>query len=272
MLRMSSLCEQPPLMHIESCESRANGYIMFYNVVWNMLFFCIALPLLEADGTCDASGLPKRTEEGVPEIEIADESNGTAKPMAVGRWRRLGLLLWRAISMPPMIATLLGIGVVVVPTVQSSLFNSSGSLRFVGSSLETLSSPMVSCFTMIMAASLVPSDALRKSFTWRTWPVSVFAIVGMLVTRLVIIPCVGFLAWVAVGYILPSGVPNSPPLVSLVILTECSSPAANMPIVFLAKMGKHDVATRLAFIYMFMYPFATLTMTGFSTLAMYLVL
>jgi len=60
----------------------------------------------------------------------------------------------------------------------------------------------------------------------------------------------------------------TPPLVKLLTLIESASPSANMPVVFLAKMSKHDAATRLAFCYVFMYPVAVFTLTVFSTVAL----
>lgn len=179
---------------------------------------------------------------------------------------------WTTLTMPPMVATLLGVVAILIPPLQDALFEPSGSLRFAGAALETIAAPGVACFTFVMAASLVPSDKLRQKFTATSWPMSPKALIALLLTRLVVIPALFFSCWYLFENYLHEALfhapPSTPRMVGLVALIESSAPAANMPVVFLAKMNKHDTATRLAFSYIFMYPLSVFTLTGCSTLAL----
>eukprot|EP00929_Paragymnodinium_shiwhaense_P119372 TRINITY_DN91264_c0_g1_i1.p1 TRINITY_DN91264_c0_g1~~TRINITY_DN91264_c0_g1_i1.p1 ORF type:complete len:445 (-),score=71.92 TRINITY_DN91264_c0_g1_i1:130-1464(-) len=222
----------------------------------------------EEGGEHDAS---RRSRSSEGQVTAGTIEQPGAKAML---WsKKLMDLLYKALSSPPMIATLLGLGVVFVPPVQHALFHPDGPLMVVGSALQTLQAPAVTCFSMIMAASLVPTEELRARCKVHGWPVKLSVISIFLVVRLVLAPAICIGAWYAVEIVfLQRESSPSNQLVQLVTLVESLAPAANMPVVFLAKMEKHDVGTRLAFIYVFMYPLAVLTMTGYSTLSLQLVL
>merc|ERR1712048_874604 len=101
--------------------------------------------------------------------------------------------------MPPMVGTLLGLLVAILPPVQRALFRADGVLIVVGSSLQTLSAPSVACFTMIMAASLVPSEELRARCKASTgWLVRPLSIAALLIARLVLVPSICFVSWYGV--------------------------------------------------------------------------
>lgn len=205
-------------------------------------------------------------------------TDATSKSRKAHFCRRMLDYMWRTFATPPMVATFLGVVTVFIPPLQEALIEPSGPLRFFGSALETMGDPIVACFTFVMAASLVPSEKLRRRSAFTDvarWPMSPAAVLALCSIRLIVVPAVFFAVWYAVeSHLLEKifGTPTSTPtLVSLVSLIESAAPAANMPVVFLAKMNKHDIATRLAFAYLFMYPLAAFTLTGFSTLALELV-
>jgi len=282
-----ALCEQPVLAELENCKISAEGCIMLYSIMWNMAFFSVGVPMLEGPSVQDDSGKPQApsvckpageskaegTEDDI-NIKAAELHAKVVEPYAVEDvfCRRMLCRICRTLTQPPMIGTFLGLVTILIPPLQGALFDHSGPLRFAGSALETVAEPGVACFTFVMAASLVPSEKLRQQLTMTSWPMPLKAILALLTIRLVFIPAIFFSVWYAVeNYLLEqvfSITSATPPLVALVSLIESAAPSANMPVVFLAKMNKHDTATRLSFSYIFMYPVAALTLAGFSTLAL----
>eukprot|EP00930_Biecheleria_cincta_P018072 TRINITY_DN14195_c0_g1_i1.p1 TRINITY_DN14195_c0_g1~~TRINITY_DN14195_c0_g1_i1.p1 ORF type:complete len:406 (-),score=49.20 TRINITY_DN14195_c0_g1_i1:712-1929(-) len=268
MMLLGTLCEQPALSGIEKCDTSVYGMIMLYNVVWNLCFFAIAVPMLEGTPAQESAMAQHSSNEEVADPEQVKVTPSEAK---VSCCRRLLHSAWRTLTMPAMLATLLGVITIFIPLLQDALFEPRGPLRFVGSALETVAAPGVACFTFVMAASLVPSQKLRQKFTMTSWPMSPRAVFALCATRLLVVPAIVFSAWYAVEHYLirkSLGRASTPPLVALVSLIESSGPAANMPVVFLAKFNKHDIATRLAFSYIFIYALAIFTLAGSTTLAL----
>eukprot|EP00928_Gymnodinium_smaydae_P091695 TRINITY_DN75422_c0_g1_i1.p1 TRINITY_DN75422_c0_g1~~TRINITY_DN75422_c0_g1_i1.p1 ORF type:complete len:418 (+),score=30.00 TRINITY_DN75422_c0_g1_i1:58-1311(+) len=282
---LGTLCEQSVLSHIPNCTMAVHGYLNIYNVLWSLAFFAIGVPLLESIPVHDDGDVasPEAVKASDPEKDVATdvvgvstqgisiEERAPSRPCA-SLIRRCGGRILTALSTPVMISIYLGLFVSLVPGLQAALFDQSGALLFVGSAVKTVGEPGVAGFTFVMAASLAPSKELRQRFSAKRWPMSPKALIALLMSRLLLIPLVCFSAWYLVEFSILRPVAGSTystaPLIGLISLTASASPSANMPIVFLAKMNKHDVATRLAFGYVFMYPVATFTMVGFTSVAL----
>ena len=145
-------------------------------------------------------------------------------------------------------------------------------LQPLGSTAKLIAQPATAVFTLILAASLLPSTALMAKLSavgggsWRRGVAKLVPLktsVGLSAVRLVLVPVVSSL----VAYpLLRAGSLGSDPLLVMVILLESAAPSAQMAIVFLSKYGKHDSATKLALSYLLMYPASMLTFTAATTI------
>jgi hypothetical protein len=145
-------------------------------------------------------------------------------------------------------------------------------LQPLGSTAKLIAQPATAVFTLILAASLLPSAALMAKLSavgggsWRRGVAQLVPLkmsVGLSAVRLVLVPVVSSL----VAYpLLRAGSLGSDPLLVMVILLESAAPSAQMAIVFLSKYGKHDSATKLALSYLLMYPASMLTFTAATTI------
>jgi hypothetical protein len=159
---MQSLCEQKLInSHYNNdygkCYAEASLQIFIYSVGWQILFWSfshtklVALPLL----------IQKRDEE--IHLKDDDKINNIEKPINInnkidfyGQLQNFKVWFLKVfIYSPVMMSIFIGMVIGVSPTLQYSLFvENAGPFRFIGSTILTLSTPVVCINCLVTSASL----------------------------------------------------------------------------------------------------------------------
>lgn len=170
-----------------------------------------------------------------------------------------------AMLTPNILSVLLGLAVGLCKPLSDGLFREEGFLRTVGGAFQTLAEPSVCGMTLVMAASLVPAPGSEDE--QKRLPVRL--IVSLCVLKLVVVPAVGFaLVWA----VMQAGIlPRVDAAQWLIVFVQWGVPSSQTAVVVLATLQMHSLARKLASIYLFMYPLSIVTLTGWTTLALYLV-
>ena len=146
----------------EMCENQANTMIFSYFFGWSLLFYGVGHHLLmkaaklpsvvkDEDGSTTEANDDAETGESNPDpVESADEESSTGCLPRV-----LGVAV-QLFSSPGLQAIILGFITACIPPLQEALFDSGGTLRFLGSAVQTLGTASSPMSTMIVAASLAP--------------------------------------------------------------------------------------------------------------------
>ena len=209
---------------------------------------------------------------------------------------------------PPVVSCYVGLFVGLVRPLSDALFTGSGFLASVGRALGTIGDAGVSIMTMVMGAALFykppppplpempprrqtsdgpqevalqpesPTAAVgEKAYnTYKFSPrkasnVTTREIFAMCILKLVLIPAVGFaFTWLAMKY----GMFGSKPLDglrALVVCLEWAVPSAQTCIVVMVTLQHHELAKNMAVLYLFMYPLSMISLTAWTSFALYLV-
>ncbi|CAM9369562.1 unnamed protein product [Chrysoparadoxa australica] len=301
------------------CFEEATSMIFGYLLVWHLLFFlwgyyrlaeCDELDACKDDAARRQSlllsslhqleakemGEGEEDEGNTGEVEGGDVEDDREAEAAVGamqqeaaatakmqdikassptRWEQL----CEVARSPPLIGTVVGIILALLPQLQSLLFKEPKSpLRPVGAALQAIGSPLVVLQTLVMAGSLTHTqralqqnagsqdhEDVKKS---KSWSPLMTALVFLL-CRLVVVPAAGY----AVFYLLQhyTEVLGQNSLMQLVLLLQLSMPSAQLVLVTLNHLGVQNMATKLAQLYIYQYLASVLTMPGWSALALALV-
>jgi predicted permease len=101
--------------------------------------------------------------------------------------------------------------------------------------------------------------------------VSPWTVAALCFVRLVAVPAVGFtITWLAMRQGL-FGSSKEDGLRALVVCVEWAVPSAQTAVVLMATLQYHDLARRMAVMYLFMYPLSMVTLTAWTSLALLLV-
>ena len=166
-------------------------------------------------------------------------------------------LKWNQILSPPLVSSLIGLIVGMLPWLNRLFFGEGAPLGIVVSTMEMIGKAIFPLALMLLGANL--SEKLPEG---DTMPVRSF--VGVTVCRLILMPAIGFgTAWLAWRF----GLGPKDPLFYLVIMTESAVPAATNLIVMtqVHHTGEATMARLLLCEYCMAVPLLTITMTFFLT-------
>ena len=166
---------------VQSCRDQANSMIFLYFFSWSLMFWTLGHKVLVKSSlqreskeerskkdSADSAQIiipPSTVEDNddMDEEHCGDRQDGEARteqqPAAdqTSAPFYVSLLsgIKQTISSPGFIAMICGLITACIPPLQSALFDAGGSLRFLGSAVETLGVASSSVSTMVVAASLV---------------------------------------------------------------------------------------------------------------------
>ena len=156
----------------------------------------------------------------------------------------------------------------LVAPLRRALFEEPGSvLQPLGSTLETLTDPLLAINTIVMATSLFPHGTSSEHGTKVDENCNWQAVLVFCLVRLVAIPAVGITLMYLVKHIWPELVGNT--LMQLVILIQFGSTSAQSAIIVCQAAGSQRIAGILAYLFMWQHLCAIVTMTGITTLALF---
>lgn len=273
MLMMNTLCNSAVLVtrFADEAECLAQSYasIMVFTAAWSIGMFAVAIPAIKRAAARVARASRKsdleQNEENAMKAVVAQDavkSKPTSKDIDEEPWLHS---VCQALRTPNILSVLLGLAVGLCRPLSDGLFREEGALRTVGGAFQTLAEPGVCGMTLVMAASLIPAPG--NSEEQKRPPVHV--VLALCLLRLVVIPAVGFGLVLAV--MRSSLLPKVDAAQWLIVFVQWAAPSSQTAVVVLATLQMHGLAQKLASTYLFMYPLSILTLTGWTTLALYLV-
>lgn len=291
MLMMKTLCNSsvlaPRFADESECLAQSYASIMVFSAAWSVGMFAVAIPATKR-AAARAARVAKLDQAADPELTInqvmgkpqtGPQSGGSGalagRPSSVTLGAAVTVVdeaeepwlqtVCHAMLTPNILSVLLGLGVGLCKPLSDGLFRDEGVLRAVGGAFQTLAEPGVCGMTLVMAAALVPAPGSRKEQT----RLPVRLIVSLCLLKLVLIPAVGFALVLAV---MRAGVlPRVDAAQWLIVFVQWGVPSSQTAVVVLATLQMHTLAQKLASVYLFMYPLSIATLTGWTTLALYLV-
>ena len=135
----------------QKCEATAQTMIFCYFFGWSLVFYTFGHPqLIAATKLPTTRGIQADTVEGPVEGPDEEASEKSALQLVWGAAKQ-------TVSSPGFLAIAAGFLTGCIRPLQESLFEAGGSLRFLGSAVETLGMASSSMSTMVVAASLASS-------------------------------------------------------------------------------------------------------------------
>lgn len=264
MLMMNVLCEEEFLrsefLDYDECVNQSYSAIMLFVAAWSFTMFGVAVPIVQ--GVVNAKpNTPVTTEVPLPLDPDQTLRSRSFTETPLGKLMMVGLC--GVAQSTPIIGTLAGLCVGLCLPLSDALFRHTGPLRVVAGALETLAEPLVSCMTLVCAAALVPSDkALKK-------PLPLYVVLSLCLVRLFLIPAVGFA--MVYGVMVSGLLPSADRLQWLLVFVEWAVPSSQTSIIVFVSMKLHDLGSKIAFSYVFMYPMSIVTLAAWTTFAQYLI-
>ncbi|KAJ9468543.1 hypothetical protein DIPPA_30336 [Diplonema papillatum] len=195
------------------------------------------------------------TDPGAVDINKVEEEEGTACQHA---WKSTRRFLTGFVDFN-IAATTLGVVIGIIPPLQKFLLGNVDELPtmpVLGESVSTLSEPAVALATLLLGAALVPKQFKMDDYFNRT---VISQVAGLLVIRFAIIPVLIFASVFFTYDHLPGNT-----LMWLLILIECAVPSAQLAIICVSALGRHELAASLAPVYLVQYLLCSLTSTAWT--------
>jgi predicted permease len=162
---------------------------------------------------------------------------------AVGGWRWQFKVI--VLENPPVVATIIGIAVAMLPPVQMLLFGKSAPLQFVTNAFAVVGKATPCVTNIVMAASL--GLQLKKCKRWadvlggESMGISRRTLLTLVFAKMVIVPAVTFCS----VWFLQDSLPEDR-WYRLLLFMECATPTANNVVVLANILGDQDAAQLLA--------------------------
>ena len=185
----------------------------------------------------------------------------------------------RSFRTPPIAGPVVGIAIGLCRPLSNALFRGNSLLAAAGTAMMTLGDIGVGLSVLIMAAALVYSPSSPKKNDSELGsiaaperiPFTTSAVVALCIIRLVLLPAAGIFVC---SLALRAGVFERSPeggLRALLIMIEWGTPSAQMVIVAMTTLQFHELAQQMAKAYLILYPLSIITLTAWTSLALYLV-
>lgn len=190
------------------------GYISLYLLGWSPLFWIIA--------------------PGILETKDSSEKHDNKR-------------LLKRIFSPPVIGSILGLLVGLVPSLKSLFIESSGLFNPLFESLRTIGQGYLPAVLLVLAGSLMPQKSSSEiKSTNASGGNLIKQVLGVMFARFLITPLVGLTVLRLGKKLFPSFGLFSDPLLMFVLLLETCMPSAQNSTVVLQLQGNHSLAMKMA--------------------------